>query len=533
MAAKKRSDFPPLWLSIGLLLGWVAAAALLTFDFGIGQEKGPIVTQAMICLTPIALLLWFCLFSAASMTARLWTGAVALGGLAFSLIYFEIRGVSFDMWVELGPRFGKRPDQLLAKPETTGRQIDLATTTPQDFPRFFGKQGNGVVHGVKLERDWDAHPPREIWRREIGAGWSGFAVVNGYAVTMEQRDADEMITCYHVESGDIEWEYSIAARYQTRLGGVGPRCTPAIDDGRVYAIGAFGRLTCLDGANGTLVWEQDLPEFYGVSLDDEQSNLMYGRSNSPLVVDDLVVVPAGGGGPYVSLVAFDKNTGEKKWDAGDDFISYASPVVSELHDVRQIVSVNERTVTGHDIASGEILWSFDWPGRSNTGPNVANAQVISPDLVFVSKYYGGGGKLMEIVDDGGGNFSAAERWHEPKVMQTKYTNPVIHEGYVYGLSDGVLECIELESGDSMWRERDVGNFGGGQLLLVGDLLLVLSDEGRMSLIEANPDEPVILGSEQMLEGKTWNNFALFGRHLLVRNAEWAACYALMTDEATE
>jgi outer membrane protein assembly factor BamB len=247
------------------------------------------------------------------------------------------------------------------------------------------------------------------------------------------------------------------------------------------------------------------------------------------VVDDLVVVPAGGGDPYVSLVAFDKKTGEKKWDAGDDFISYASPVVAELHGVRQIVSVNERTVSGHDIASGDVLWAFDWPGRSNTGPNVANAQVVSPDRVFVSKYYGGGGKLVEITRDDEGGFRPAELWHEKAVMETKFTNPVIHEGYIYGLSDGVLECVEVDSGDSMWKDRREGNFGHGQILLVDDLILALSEEGELALVEANPDELTILGRQQVLEGKTWNTFALCGKFLLVRNAEWAACYELTLD----
>jgi outer membrane protein assembly factor BamB len=142
------------------------------------------------------------------------------------------------------------------------------------------------------------------------------------------------------------------------MGGVGPRSTPTIAGGRVYALGATGILQCLEGSTGKLVWEHNLLEIYGLTQAESELEVMWGRAASPLVVDDLVVVPAGGkSGKTRSLVAFRAEDGEKVWEAGTDQIAYASPSLATLGGQRQIVIVNEKTVTGHDPATGKQLWS--------------------------------------------------------------------------------------------------------------------------------------------------------------------------------
>ena len=172
--------------------------------------------------------------------------------------------------------------------------IDLTTTTQDDFPGFLGHDRSGVVSRVQLARDWEARPPQLVWRQPIGEGWSAFAVVNGYAVTMEQRGEREAVTAYDARTGALLWSQEIGARFSHPLGGIGPRSTPTIDEGRVFALGSRGQIACLDGATGALIWEKNLLEEYGVSREQEFASIQYGRSNSLLIVDDLVIVPAGG-----------------------------------------------------------------------------------------------------------------------------------------------------------------------------------------------------------------------------------------------
>ena len=272
--------------------------------------------------------------------------------------------------------------------------------------------------------------------------------------------------------------------------------------------------------------EKDLLREYGITLDDEAAQVPWGRAGSPLVVGKRLIVPVGGskGGRLVSLAAFDKRRGTKIWEGGDRQISYASPALATLAGAEQVLIVNEDTLSGHDLQTGKLLWEHPWTGHTNSTPNVCQAVPIPPNRVFVSKAYGQGAMLLQLDPSAGGTFATQLVWARPRLMKTKFSNVATLSGCVYGLSDGVLECVDLASGSSKWK---AGRYGHGQLLRVDDLLLVLSEKGEVVLVEATPDRPNhVLGRFQAIEGMTWNNVALYGLYLLVRNAEEAACYKL-------
>ncbi len=483
-------------------------------------------TMAAVMLIAVIWLLWFLLASGHVWWLRL---ALLLGivifGFAFSkLMRFEEVSGNFI------PRFvlksSEKPDRQLELPKASKGAVDLLRTTADDFPQFLGRGRDLVVDGVTLARDWQTTPPEPLWRQPIGAGWSGFAVVGGYALTMEQRGDRELITCYDLETGAPRWVHETSARYQEAVAGTGPRATPTVDDGWVYTQGATGILLALDGATGAVMWQKDLLAEYGMSPEQEAAELPYGRSGSPLIVDDLVVVPAGGpsDGRRVSLVAYHKKTGDKVWEGGDRQISCSSPAVATVGGVPQILIVNEASASGHDPATGKVLWTHPREGRSNANANVSQAVAVAPDRVFLSKGYALGAELIQLKPTGDGTFDTETIWKDSRVMRTKFTNVAIKDGYVYGLSDGILECIELATGKRMWKG---GRYKHGQILLASDLLLVLSEAGEMHLVEATPERKNnVLGSFQAIEGKTWNTFALYGSRLVVRNGAEAACYQL-------
>jgi outer membrane protein assembly factor BamB len=485
----------------------------------------------------VTVLAWFLFRSAYRRRVR-WTVLVCLAaGVAVLFGLFRVDHVSGELVPALVYRFSAKPDRVLeplaaqsvlpgSRSGQGSTSVDLATATEQDFPQFLGPRRDASAGGVKLARDWAARRPELIWRHPVGAGWSAFSVVNGHAVTMEQRGDLEMVTCYAVATGQLEWAYSTPARFETLAAGVGPRSTPAIDHGLVYALGATGRLACLDGATGRCRWQHDLFAQYGIAPEDSSAGVPHGRSGSPLVVGDLVIVPAGGqnSGRHVSLAAFDKQRGILVWEGGARQVSYSSPALATLAGTEQILIVNEDTASGHDVKTGRVLWEYPWDAHSGSDPNVSQAVPVPPDRVLLSKGYGKGAMLLRLIPRGDERFSAVPVWRNPKVLRTKFTNVAIKDGYAYGLSDGILECVELAGGQRAWKS---GRYGHGQILRVGDLILVLGESGELALVEATPDRANhVAGRFQALDGMTWNNLALYGPYLLVRNAEEAACYKL-------
>jgi outer membrane protein assembly factor BamB len=222
------------------------------------------------------------------------------------------------------------------------------------------------------------------------------------------------------------------------------------------------------------------------------------------------------------LVAYDRLTGEEIWRGGQRQISFASPALATFAGMRQVVIVNEDTLSGHDVDTGRMLWSYPWEGKSNMNASASQAVPLPGDRVFVSKGYGGGALVLQLAREGD-KWSATEVWQDKGLLKTKFANIAVKDGHAYGLSDGILECVELENGRRAWKG---GRYGHGQILLVGDALLVQAESGEVILVEATPARHVELGRFQAIEGKTWNNLCLFGPYLLTRNSEEAACFRL-------
>lgn len=535
--AQPRPPKPPRYFPGKVSLFIIVACVLTILVTRLFQEviarRAPLFDDAFMNLSTLILgfiasltfFLWFVLRSSYPVLVRLLTFLAVPASIAVFLFFFEVVAVTGNMLPSWAPRGAKKADATLGKVTTEGAvtKIDLATATAEDFPQFLGPDRNNYLAGPQLADDWEATPPKEIWRRKIGAGWSAFSARNGYAVTMEQRGDDEWVTCYEVATGKPVWGHSIPARHENVLGGIGPRSTPTIHNGKVYALGATGIFRCLDGATGELLWKDDLLMRYGLEQTPAEEIVMWGRASSPLIVDGLVVVPAGGPvGKSKSLIAYAADTGKVAWEGGERQISYASPSIATLSGVLQIVIVNEETVTGNDIKTGKELWWHAWPGHSDGPASSSQAHVIAEDRIVLSKGYGNGAELISVTLTG-------ERWQvssleqNRRVLKTKFTNVTIVGQHAYGLSDGVLECVEIATLQPAWKR---GRFGHGQVLGVGDKVLILGEAGELVLVAADPEAYRELGKIQALRGQTWNNLCLTGKLLLIRNSEEAACYEL-------
>jgi len=405
----------------------------------------------------------------------------------------------------------------LSAPESTPtasiREDDPRLARAVDVPQFFGPNRDGVVPDVKLAQDWKSAPPKELWRQPIGTGWSAFAVVKGRAYTQEQRGEEELVSCYDLLTGTLLWAHADKVRFSQWQSGDGPHATPTVDSGRVYAYGGTGLLNCLDTTTGQPIWQRS------VLAENKLENLEWGISASPLIVDDKVIVTGGSTRGSV-LFAYHRETGAPLWQAGDDQATYASPMLATLAGRRVIVGNYARALTAHDPATGAVVLEHVW--GIEKWPKASQPVVLGADRIFLSAGYGMGCQMIQIKAEADGKLSATELWSSMK-MKTQFNSPALHGGHLYGLDDGRLACLDIATGERLWKE---GRFASGQSLLVGDVILIQNESGPVHLAAAKQEGFKELGSIPALSSKTWNHPTLSGHFLLVRNDREAACYEL-------
>ena len=312
-------------LVVGAITALTIFAERLNDQTPIGPGETNLIKYLLMFITGIV---WFCWLTFFSRIQGRYVISLLIVSLIVLFFYFFRLDMDGDLgFVRVAPRFEKREFKSAADAPAAAT-LDLTKTSSRDFNQFLGNNRDSIVRNCVLDEDWTNNPPKLIWKQPIGEGWSGFAVVNGYAITQEQRGNDECVTCYDVKTGELIWIHQRTARHEDTMsmGKVGPRATPTIHDGKIYVQGATSFLTCLD-AEGQEVWSVDLAKRLQIEFDElktradytyfvEKSPLAWGRSGSPLIYKDLCIVTGGGpaGGPFTTLLAFDKNTGAEVWD---------------------------------------------------------------------------------------------------------------------------------------------------------------------------------------------------------------------------
>ena len=462
---------------------------------------------------------------------RLLAGVVVLSAFAAGIAGFLV--VAFDLQIEFAgngfrPLFSfGAPDAHYAALEADRGSRELETASEPAAPEpaaedapdgkaywtdFRGPRRNGLYTETAIRTEWPGTGLKPLWSQPVGGGYASFVVAGGRAFTIEQRRNEEVVAAYDVDTGVEVWTHAWSAHFQETMGGAGPRATPTWHDGRLYALGANGRFVCLDADTGALVWQRD------ILADGGAANLPWAMSGAPLVVDDLVVVQPGGLRGW-SVAAYDRLTGDVVWHVLDDVQAYTSPMLATLGGVRQIVVVTAERAAGLRPDDGTLLWEFAW--TVPIVPNIAQPLVVGDARLFLSAGYGKGAALVELTPDGD-RFTAATVW-ETNRMKNKFSSSVLIDGYIYGLDESILACIDAATGELMWKG---GRYGYGQLLAAGDHLLVLTERGEVVLVRATPDAHQEVAGFRALEGKTWNVPAMAGGRILVRNTRQMAAFDL-------
>ncbi|MEM1061123.1 MAG: PQQ-binding-like beta-propeller repeat protein [Planctomycetota bacterium] len=405
------------------------------------------------------------------------------------------------------------------------------------WPGFRGPAGDGSVAGVTLATDWDADPPREVWRRPVGPAWSSFAYVDGRLFTQEQRGDEEAVVCWDAGTGREIWSHLDATRFTEAVGGVGPRATPTVAGGRVYAVGANGTVNCLDAATGSAVWSRDLVADSGTPVP------IWGFASSPAVTESRVIVMAGGPkaegedltseqkrAPYdKSVIAYDRDTGEVAWTAAAGRKSYASPAVVTLAGRLQVLVVTDVGLDAFDPADGAVLWSHRLVDGVFGIRNIQPAVVSATDVVLPPSD-SGVMRRLRVVETADG-YDAEVVW-EAKTFKPNFNDYVVADGHAYGFDVHIFASVDLSDGSRNWKR---GRYGFGQVVLLDDavqLLVTTENTGELVLLAADPGGHEELARIDTVSGKAWNHPIVVGRYVFVRSDEEAVCFELPLAETT-
>ncbi len=439
-----------------------------------------------------------------------------------SLYFGAVKELDFsgDVEPKIIWRWEKPREQKIAEHRTNAPKIELEDISvvvgPQDFPNYRNRNLDGEVSGPEILSDWNTNPPSPVWKPQpCGSGYSGFSIAGNLAVTMEQRADREFVVAYDFATGSERWTYSWVARHYDPMGGEGPMVTPTFDGDLIYVLGGTGHFACLDAKTGKPVWEKDLLK--------DNKNIQWGMSGSPLIYKDLVIVNPGEQDAKElnrAIRAFDKKSGELRWQTGNNRAGYTSPMVTTILDTEMLLIFDGAEIAGYNPLTGAKYWARPWV--TNQGINVAQPIPIGNDKLFITSSYGVGCGLLKISKEGD-KFKQEELWHNFN-LRCRFTSPVLFEGFIYGLDEGMLVCLDPNDGKRKWKG---GRYGQGQLLRQGNKLIIQAENGDLVMVEATPAEFKELGKFKALSGdKTWNYPSIARGFAWVRNHNEMACYDL-------
>ncbi|HUR20583.1 MAG TPA: PQQ-binding-like beta-propeller repeat protein [Vicinamibacterales bacterium] len=401
-------------------------------------------------------------------------------------------------------------------PATAGAVPDPVTTLSPIWSDFRGANRDGHYTERPILIDWPNGQLKPLWKQPVGGGYASFVTARigslDLGFTIEQRGNQEVVAAYDVATGREQWTSKWPAEFKEFMGGDGPRATPTYFDGYVYALGGLGELRALEAATGRTIWRTN------ILTDAGAANLQWGMAASPLIVDNSVVVLPGGSAGK-SVAAYNHRTGARVWSALDDRQAYVSPMLVTIDGVRQLLIVSATRMMGLTPTDGTLLWEFPWTNMSEV--NAGQPVVIGKNRVFISSAYDKGAAVIEVTMKGTRG-TVREVWQNNR-MKNQFSSSVLHEGYIYGLDESILACLDAGTGELKWKG---GRYGYGQIALASGHIIVLTEDGDLALVRATPEKHVELARFTVLDGKTWNHPAFSNGLLLVRNLKEMAAFDL-------
>lgn len=426
----------------------------------------------------------------------------------------------------------------------------------EDWPGFLGPQANGVSTETGLIERFSTNGPPVIWGKSIGTGYGAPSILGDRLVFHHRVAGEEIVECLDALTGKSLWHYNYPSKFIDPYGyNNGPRATPLLVSNLCYTFGAEGKLTCLELANGKLVWQRD------TGFDFNVPEAFFGVGSSPILEDNKLVVVVGGQ-PNSGLVAFDLKTGKTiwesvgrtnwegrpmigwpgertvKWQSTEKQASYSTPVAATIHGRCQILCLTRQGLVSLNPTNGAVNFSFWFRAQVPESVNAMNPIVVD-DLIFISAaYYKIGSVLLRVKPDGK---DVEEVWRNP-VLEIHWSTPIYKNGYLYAFSgrnepDARFRCVELKSGRLMWdREESWPHhsseqpsvFGRGSCILADGKLFALGEGGLLGIFKPNPEklEEICRCQIPQLHHPCWAAPILSNKKLYLRSEDHLVCLDL-------
>jgi len=378
---------------------------------------------------------------------------------------------------------------------------DLSTRKGgDDWPIFLGPTGDSKSRERGIITKWPRKGLPIVWQQRTGMGYGMPAISRGRLFQFDRTGKKARLACQKAETGEPLWNFEYDTSYEDLYGyDNGPRCSPIVDEDRVYTFGAEGMLHCLRVTDGKLLWKIDTMARFDVAQN------FFGVGSAPVIDGDLLICNIGGSnedsrdappgaldrvhGKDSGVVAFDKRTGEVKYHVSDELASYASPTLATIDGRRWLFVFARGGLLGMNPASGKIDFHFPWRDKVLESVNASNPVVVN-DLVLISEAYGVGSAVLRVKPGGQEVVWSDKERRRDKSLMTHWNTPVHHEGYVYASSgrhtnEAELRCVEMATGKVMWSQPDLTR---SSLLYADGHFIVLTEGGDLLLIRATPEK---------------------------------------------
>ncbi len=400
--------------------------------------------------------------------------------------------------------------------------LSCGIASGEDWPGWRGPDRTDVSRETGLLRDWPTQGPPLVWRFEnAGAGYAGFAIVDGRLLTMGTRDEQTILLALDATTGAELWASPISKVFENRWGD-GPRGTPTVAGNQVFALTGEGDLVCCELSSGKVVWSRNLKELGGKIP-------QWGYAESVLVDGDRVICTPGG--PDGALAALSRDTGALIWQSVeiDDPAHYSSPIKVQIDGETQYVQLTKSNLFGVRAATGELLWRSDWNGRIAVIPT----PIYSDGHVYATSGYGVGCKLVSLAD------GEATDVYANKKMENHHGGVVLVGNHVYGYSDGPgWACQDFMTGELAWNDKN--SLGKGAVTCADGMLYCIDEnEGEVVLIEASTagfreHGRFTLAPQTKIRkpaGKIWTHPVISNKRLYLRDQNLIYCFDIAASEA--
>ena len=390
-----------------------------------------------------------------------------------------------------------------------------------DWPQWLGPtRNNHVSVGEKIPDKLPAEL-KPVWKIQIGGGFSSPIVANNKGIYFDENGEREIVHLLDANTGKEIWQTPIANRYADEWS-AGPRSTPFLDGNRVYVQSCNGEFRCLNVADGKILWSASFEKDFGVKFLGSKANegtaSRRGNNGSGIADGNAVIVPVGSTNG-ATLVCFDKLTGKVLWKSGADEAAYSSLQIATLADAKQVIAFTADALMGVDRENGKQLWRV--PLKTNAKRHAATPVIFGDNVIVNSHSIG---LICEKISRSGDKFTATELWSN-KNLKINLSTPVLIGTFLYGQGPQKnFVCVDAKTGEMKWAQPGFGKENSSTIAL-GEKLLVLTDDGELLLISANPEKYVELGRVQVC-GKNWNFPAYANGKLYVRDSRELICYEL-------